>query len=228
LAAIPVLTGLSLNVATHLSGAAATTPAAAAAVADFGPAVGKVLQLAAAAVADDYPPGMDRAAAQQTLEVGMGVDWSPARIACAFIEGLCAAGLPAQQVEALQQHCLLPLIKLLGAAPRQYVQERTFAASAIGQLMRGETAALAGMKLGGRQMLHNLVKALADVVDDVAVSCLFALINCTQGQTAPEAAQAVLVAEPGAILRLLQLHVGAVSVCGGGGGGSTVGMVVWG
>ena len=167
MAAIPVLTGLSLNVATHLSGAAATTPAAAAAVADFGPAVGKVLQLAAAAVADDYPPGMDRAAAQQTLEVGMGVDWSPARIACAFIEGLCAAGLPAQQVEALQQHCLLPLIKLLGAAPRQYVKERCIAARAIAQLMR-DTAVVAGWRLGGPEMLRTLAKALVDDEADVA------------------------------------------------------------
>jgi len=114
----PTLFAIAFIIATDLCVAAATTPAAAAAVAAFGPVVGKILQLAAAAAADDYPPGMDRAAAQQTQEVVVGLVSSPAKHACAFVAAVCAAGHPVQQVEVLQQHCLLPLIKLLGAAPR--------------------------------------------------------------------------------------------------------------
>jgi len=184
-------------------------------VAAFGPLVGKVLQLAAAAAADDYPPGMDRAAARQTLEDGVGQDSSPTSLACAFVHALCQAGLPVQQVEALQQHCLLPLIKLLGAAPRQYVQERSIAAAATSQLMRDERAMLAGVRLGGRGMLRTLAKAVADDVDAVALGCMPALGLCMQAQTSQEVADA-LVAERGAIPRLLQMHAGAVSVCGGG------------
>jgi len=72
LAANPLVTSLSLHVATRPSQAAATIPAAAAAAVAFGPVVGQILQLAAAAASDDCPPGMDRAAARQTLEVGAG------------------------------------------------------------------------------------------------------------------------------------------------------------
>jgi len=227
LLADPTLTAIVLLFAADLCVAAATTPAAAAAVAAFGPVVGKVLRLAAAAAADDYPPGMDRAAARKTLEVGVLVEVSPANLACAFLGDLRHAGLEAQQVEVLQQHCLLPLIKLLlGAAPRRYVEERSIAAAAIGYLLAGETAMLAGMRLGGQQMLRTLAKALADDVDDAAVCSTSALFHCMQ--TGTEVAEA-LVAEPGAIPRLLQMHAGAVSVRGGvGGWGGTVGMVVWG
>jgi len=202
----------------QLSRAAATTPAAATAMAVFGPAVGKVLQLAAAAAADDYPSGMDRTAAQGTLRVGVGQDGSPAHCACVFVGAVCDAGLPAQQVEALQQHCLLPLIKLLGAAPRQYVQVRSIAAAAIGNLLAGETASLAGVRMGGQQLLRTLAKAVADDGDDVVQRCAFALGHCMRDPTAQEVADA-LVAEPGAIPRLLQHHAGTVSVRGGGGGG---------
>jgi len=214
--ATPALTRPILQIATRIFEAAATTPAAAAAAAAFGPAVGKVLQLAAAAAADDYPPGMDRAAARQALQVGVGRDcYSSASFACASVVSVCRAGLPAQQVQVLQQHCLVPLIKLLGAAPRQYVEERSSAAGAIGQLMHVD--AVAGWSLGGREALRTLVKAAADDADDVAGACVHAIGRFLCKTNALVIAEA-LVAQPGAIPRLLQMHAGAVSVRGGVGG----------
>jgi len=81
------------------------------------------------------------------------------------------------------------------------------------------------VRLGGQERLRTLVTALADDVGEVAVGCMFALLICMQARAGPEVAEA-LVAEPGAIPRLLQMHAGAVSVRGGGGWGGTVGMTL--
>jgi len=180
--------------------------------------VGKVLQLAAAAAADNYPPGMDGAAAQETLRVVIDDVGSTAFRAYLFVIATCAAGLPVQQVEVLQQHCLLPLIKLLGSAPRQYAQERSSAAVTIGELMFDDAAAVAGWRLGGLDMLRTLAKALADDGEDVAVGWTYALCKCVSETTSQEVAEA-LVAEQGAIPRLLQQFGEVVSVCDARGAG---------
>jgi len=83
--------------------------------------------------------------------------------------------------------------------------------------MFDDVATVAWWRLGGREMLRTLAKALAADDEDVAAGCAYALKNCMCNTTAQEVAE-VLVAQPGAISRLLQQHVGAVRAWGGGAG----------
>jgi len=123
--------------------AAPTTPAAAAAVATFGPAVAKVMRSAAG-----HPlPDMGRAPALSTQFVSLMAAGEAVNYACGVVNFMCYAGLPAQQMEALQQHCLLPLVELL-AASGQSSEARKLAAGAISELL-AQPATAAGMRLGG-------------------------------------------------------------------------------